>query len=262
MPRAPVLYVDHGSPMNAVEDSAMARALAGAAPRLPALTGIVVVSAHWEGGPMIEVTAAPAPATIHDFGGFPAPLYRIRYPAPGAPALAGDLVAALGAAGIPARTDPDRGLDHGAWVPLLRLAPAARTPVVQVSLPTSAGPAGVLALGRALAPMRDRGLLLLASGGIVHNLYRWGAPDPGGRDAAAGAAFEAWIFARLGDPDALVRDLPTAPGLADAVPTPEHFLPLCFALGARDPTDGLEVLAREPVGNALSEDVLLWGPKG
>jgi 4,5-DOPA dioxygenase extradiol len=192
----------------------------------------------------VRVGASARPATIHDFGGFPAELYRLEYPAPGDPALAGEVAGLLEGAGIAAVLDPERGLDHGAWVPLRFLYPAADVPIVPVSLPRPRDGGLALRIGRALTPLADRGVLLLGSGGIVHNLARLrfgeeNAPvDPWAR------AFEDWIIDRLtaGDEPALLAYRSSAPGADLAVPTPEHFDPLLFALGAGGPGADSETL--------------------
>jgi len=170
--RSPALFVSHGSPMIAIEDDPWGRALGGFAARLPRPRAAVVVSGHFEEREPVRVTASAAPETIHDFYGFPDALYRIRYPAPGDPALARRVAALLGGAGFAAELDPSRGLDHGAWVPLRFLYPDATVPVVQVSQPAPRSPETMLALGAALAPLRDDGVALVGTGGVVHNLRR------------------------------------------------------------------------------------------
>src|SRR6185369_6080795 len=151
--RSPALFVSHGSPMIAIEDDPWGRALNEFGARDPRPRAAVVVSGHFEEPGPVRVTASGAPKTIHDFYGFPDELYRIRYPAPGDPALAGRVAGLLEGAGFPAALDPDRGLDHGAWVPLRFLYPDASVPVIEVSQPSPASPARMLALGAALAPL-------------------------------------------------------------------------------------------------------------
>jgi len=200
--------------------------------RLPPLRGVVVASAHWETGGETRVTASARPRTIHDFGGFPEPLYALEYPAPGDPALAIEVAGLLTAVGERVEVDPDRGLDHGAWVPLRYLLPKAQVPVVQVSLPRPRDSRRLWEAGRALAPLRDEGILILGSGGLVHNLGRldWteaSAPQPWA------LAFEAWLMDRLaaGDVEGAM-DWSHAPGASLAVPSTEHLDPLWLALGA------------------------------
>ena len=217
----PSLFVSHGSPMEAVEDDAWSRSLTAWAARLERPRGVVVVSAHWEGP--LAVTATSSPETIHDFSGFAEELYAIRYPAPGDPALAKDVARLTGAA-----LEPRRGLDHGAWVPLRKLFPAADVPVVQLSIP----PAGDVArLGRALADLRKEGVLLIGSGGAVHNLRTLAWDDKAASAADWAMEFDRWVAARAGDVDALGcwRESPLA---ARAHPTPEHYLPILFVGGS------------------------------
>lgn len=227
----PALFVGHGSPMNALEDNAFTRAWRAVAAALPRPRAVLCVSAHWEtDGP--RVTAREQPRTIHDFYGFPPELFRVQYPAPGAPALA-ERVVALGAAHGAAR-DTGWGIDHGAWSVLIRMYPEADVPVVQLSLDTGLSPAEHFALARALRPLRDEGVLLLGSGNIVHNLrlMRW---ESTAFDWAE--AFDARVAERIeqGDDDALIDWRALGPGAALAVPTAEHYLPLLYALAQRGP---------------------------
>lgn len=242
MTRAPVLFVSHGAPTLALEGGAFAEALAGFAASLPRPRAVAIVSAHLgEGGPL-GVTSAARNRIVHDFSGFPEPLYAIRYPAPGAPDVAQRVAALLDEAGIGARLDPDRPLDHGAWVPLRFLFPGADVPVVQVAL--SPTPDGARRLGAVLAPLRDEGVLLVASGGLVHNLRRvrlWEEasvpPDPWA------VRFDAWCAERIAALDAAgLARFQDAPDAALAAPTPEHFLPVLVALGAAREGDRVETL--------------------
>lgn len=243
MSRLPVLFVSHGAPDLALEDSAYTRSLTefgnGVHPR-----AIVILSAHWEERAPVRVGASRRFKTIHDFGGFPSDLYEIRYPAPGDPDLAAETVVLLEAAGIPALLDPVRGLDHGAWVPLRFLYPAADVPVVPVSLPRPRSPASVSALGRALSSLTERGVLLVGSGGLVHNLARL---SPGGKKAPVESwarGFEEWIVDRLSSKDeaSLLEYRSLAPHAELAAPTPEHFDPLLFTVGAARPEDRFQSL--------------------
>jgi 4,5-DOPA dioxygenase extradiol len=169
---------------------------------------------------------------MHDFGGFPEELYGLDYPAPGSPGLAAEAASLLCAAGLEAELDDHRPLDHGAWVPLRYLAPNADVPVVQLSLPRPRTPEKLLAAGHALAPLRRSGVLILGSGGVVHNLRRldWqdaSAPQPWG------LAFQAWVRDRLEARDFnTLMDWRKAPGAAESVPTSEHLDPLFVAIGA------------------------------
>ena len=232
--KLPVLFVSHGSPMVALEEDGYTEALRRWSTDVPRPAAIVVVSAHWQAPRPVRVATGRAPATIHDFYGFPPELYALRYAAPGAPELAAAIVERLQDAGIAAEPDPGRGLDHGAWVPLRFLYPHADVPVVAVSLAAPARPRELLALGTALAPLREQGILLFGSGGVVHNLGR--LDRRGGSAPVAGwaQAFDDWVRDRLGagDVEALVAYERTAPHASLAVPTSEHFDPLLVAVGA------------------------------
>jgi 4,5-DOPA dioxygenase extradiol len=236
MARVPTLFVSHGSPLLAVVDSAARRFLKDLGPRLPAPTSVVAVSAHYD-TPTAEVTAAAQPETIHDFGGFPDELYRLRYPAPGNPELARDIAARLNAAGVPARSDPARGLDHGAWIPLKLMFPRAEVPVVQVSIGTRRSPEQHFAIGRALRSLRDAGALILGSGGATHNLALYAHARGRDDDSAPPEwveAFNEWTAGAIAARrfDDLFRYSERAPFAAQNHPTAEHFLPLFVTLGA------------------------------
>lgn len=241
----PVLFVSHGSPMLALEPGTWGAALRNWAARLRDLTAILVVSAHWETEGPAAITSAERPVTLHDFSGFPPELNTLTYPAPGAPALAQRIQALLQAGGYPAKLDPERPLDHGAWVPLLSLFPAADLPVVQVSLPRT--PDDLIRLGACLRPLRTEGVLIVASGGIVHNLHRlaWegGEPDPWA------LAFEGWVETHLATPDVLRRAASQAPGYKESVPTPEHWNPLLVAAGAAEGEAPTSVFAGWQLGS-------------
>ena len=229
----PVLFVSHGSPMLAVEPGAWGVALHAWAQDLGELKAVVVLSAHWEAPGPVGITSAETPATLHDFSGFPERLFSLSYPAPGAPVLAERIRELLAGSGLSARLDPARPLDHGAWVPLLAAFPDATVPVLQVSLPRPRTPRQIFELGQALRPLREEGVLLLASGGVVHNLrlLDWeGDSEP----APWARGFEAWVAGRLdrGDYDGIMAEVATAPDVEKAVPTTEHFDPLFFAMGA------------------------------
>lgn len=235
MSRAPVYFVSHGAPSLAIEDGAAHRFLKTGAIDLDRVRAVLVVSAHWETATP-TVSAAPSPATIHDFGGFAPELHRMTYPAPGAPDVAEAVAAALGRAELPAAVDPDRGLDHGAWVPLSLIRPRADRPVLQLSIQPQAGPAHHLAVGRALAPIRDSGVAILATGAVTHNL---GAFLRGGyrHDSAAPdwvTGFADWVAAaaEAGRIDDLLAYRTRAPHGVENHPTEDHLLPLFVALGA------------------------------
>jgi 4,5-DOPA dioxygenase extradiol len=268
MRRLPSLFVSHGSPMMALEPSPARTFLAGLGARLPRPRAILVVSAHhdaaFEGG-HATVTASPAPPTIHDFGGFPDELFAMRYPAPGDPALAGRIVDLLGAHGLPVIADPERGLDHGAWVPLSLAYPAADIPVVQLSIASNASPEWHFALGRALAPLRDEGVLIVGSGSITHNLRAYFTTRPP-IDAPAPAwvrGFTDWIADRFaaGAVDDVLHAVERAPHGKDNHPTPDHILPLFVAMGAGAEAGGLtaERLHDSTTYAVLAMDVYAFG---
>ncbi len=233
--RMPSLFVSHGAPTLALADSATGRFLDALGASLSRPLAIVVASAHFEAR-SIRVSTAAEPGTIHDFGGFPAPLYQLRYPAPGDPALANRIVARLNEAGLAASADPQRGLDHGMWVPLLRMFPRAEVPVVGISV--DSGPGGAVtnhAVGRALEELRDEGVLVIGSGGLTHNLgdLDWHVGD-GAPPAAYAAAFSEWARGRLGagEVEAMLDWERNAPQARRNHPSSEHLMPLYTALGA------------------------------
>lgn len=255
--RAPALFVSHGSPMFALQPGVLGPNLAALGRELDGLQAIVVVSPHWQTR-RVRVTATEAPETIHDFGGFPRALYALQYTPPGAPALAADIVALLQSAGIEASLDTGRGLDHGAWVPLMHMKPEADVPVVQVSLPIGTDTAGALRLGRALAPLRERGVLVVGSGSLTHNLYEFRQQV---RDPEYAQAFADWVADAVarGDVDALVGYRARAPHAARAHPTKEHYLPLLVALGASGPGDTGALVPGGMTDGVLSMDSFLFG---
>ncbi len=228
----PVLFLAHGAPTLALDPGTWGAALADLGRTLPALQGVLLCSAHWETPGGFRLGASPSPATIHDFSGFPEALEALAYPAPGSPELAGRAAGLLAAAGFDASLDARRGLDHGVWVPLMHLLPEARIPVVSLSLPRPRDPATLWAAGRALAPLREAGVLILGSGGLVHNLAHldWtGAAGP----SPWAQAFEGWLLERLASPDpGRAMAWREAPGADLAVPTSEHLDPLWIVLGA------------------------------
>jgi len=229
--KLPTVFLSHGAPTLAVEETGETRAWAKLAAELPRPREILAVSAHWDTDtPM--VSTASKPTTIHDFHGFPAELYAQRYPAPGAPALAARVAKLLGAAGLTCGTDAARGLDHGAWVPLKWMYPAADIPVTQLSVQSRRGAKHHHELGKALASLRDDGVLILASGGIVHNLreIQWQAREP----VAWAKSFNDWMVARVqsGAIDELLDYRARAPDAVRSHPTDEHLEPFFVALGA------------------------------
>ena len=237
----PALFVSHGAPSAALEDDAYTRALGAWARGRPRPRAVVVVSAHAEALGPVRVNTAAHPPLIYDFYGFPQALYDLRYPAPGAPDLAREVARAFAEAGLDPVLDAQRGWDHGVWVPLRLLFPAADVPVVAVSLPAPRTPALLMAMGAALLPLRRKGVLLVGSGGIVHNLHRLGRDD-GETPEPWAAAFGSWVDERLQamDREGLSAYASRAPHADLAVPTSEHFDPLFFVLGALDSRDRVQ----------------------
>ncbi len=231
MPTLPTLFVSHGSPMHALDAGPAGAAWAALARTLDKPRAIVIVSAHWDTAvPML--TGASRLATIHDFTGFPAPLYDIRYDAPGSPDTVQRAVALLKDAGMAAGIDGSRGLDHGAWVPLRFMYPDADVPVVQLSVQTARGVEHHWQLGRALAPLADEGVLVIGSGHATHNLRDW--RSGGGAPLDYAGRFADWLAARIAAGDhASVADYRDAQADgARSHPSEEHFVPLLFAWGA------------------------------
>ena len=233
MTSLPSLYVSHGSPMTAINAGLAGARWAELGRALPRPRAIVVASAHWLAHRPL-VGGAAQPETIHDFGGFPQELYEIQYPAPGQSQLAQQVATLLSQAGLSPAIDPNRGLDHGVWVPLRFLYPDADIPVVPVSIQPELGPQHQLALGRALAPLRDDGVFLIGSGSITHNLHDWRGGYGEGREAPYVKPFIEWTEQKLVHDDvaALLDYRRQAPFAERTHPTDEHLLPLYFAMGA------------------------------
>ncbi len=254
---APSLFISHGSPMFALEPGVLGPALQRIGDALSELNAIVIVSPHWQ-TQGVRVATTHAPETIHDFGGFPAPLYALQYTPPGAPTLAVEVVRMLVDAGFAASIDARRGLDHGAWVPLRYLKPDADVPVFQVSLPHDLDTAGALRLGQALAPLRERGVLVIGSGSLTHNLYEFRQHI---RDPEYAQAFADWVAdaLRRRDVDALVHYRERAPHAARAHPNEEHYLPLLVALGASDAGETATLIEGGMTYGVLSMDSFGFG---
>lgn len=258
----PVLFVSHGSPMFALEHGSTAPALRAWAASLPtAPRGIVIMSPHWMARTALVMTG-PQPATWHDFGGFDPRLYELQYPAAGDPALAQQVIALLQAAGVAAQGDPQRPFDHGAWVPLMHLFPQANIPVVQVALPVDFTPQSLMAMGAALASLRQQGILLVGSGSMTHNLGEFMQTRPALTDTAAPYALEfaRWIEQAVtsGDKTAMLAYRLQAPHAVRAHPTDEHFATIYFALGAAAwgtaAAPDVQYLSREVMSTYLAMD--------
>lgn len=231
MKKLPSLFIGHGSPMNVVARNSYTEALAALAASIPKPKAVLVVSAHWV-TPGIRVTASPAPVQIYDFFGFPDELYKVKYTAPGSPELAARTSGLLKQAGFHCEEDPNRGIDHAAWAVLIHMYPEADVPVLELSLDYKLNHGRWFEVGKALAALRDEGVLVMGSGNIVHNLYRF--------EMATDAKPYPWTLKfneavksaiARGDRGKLASYAFPIDESRDAVPTPEHYLPLLAALG-------------------------------
>lgn len=225
----PSVFVSHGAPTLATDQNPAHEFLRSLGKSLGKPRAVLVVSAHWETS-IPTASAATKPETIHDFGGFPEELYRLRYPAPGAPELAALTLRVLRDAGLKCTESLDRGLDHGAWIPLMLMYPDADIPVAQLSVQPQNGPVTHVEIGRALEPLRHDGVLILGSGGAVHNLSSVGGVDV--PDWATN--FDEWLYKKITSA-AYAEVVNYRSKHADSVkahPTEEHLLPLFVALGA------------------------------
>ncbi len=233
MDRQPAVFLAHGSPMSGLGGDDHAAALRAYGERTSGMKGILIISAHWQVSRPLRVTAWDQAPLLYDFGGFPDELYRLTYPAPGDPAMAARIVRTLVAENHPARFETERGLDHGAWVPLRLAWPEARTPVLQLSMPFLE-PQELFQLGRALRPLRDDGVAVIGSGGIVHNLRKVHLENKNARVEDWAAGFDTWVARQVAERnlDALLGYRSGAPYARLAVPTTEHFDPLFVVMGA------------------------------
>lgn len=253
------LFLSHGAPTLPLEDVAARHFLEGLAATMPRPRAILVVSAHWETR-IPTVNAVERNPTIHDFSGFPEDLYRLSYPAPGDPALADRVVDLLSGAGLSAAIDTSRGLDHGAWVPLLLAWPDADIPVVQLSVQSQLGPGHHLEVGRAIAPLADEGVLIIASGSFTHDLSSW--RGQGGMEEPEWVAdFAHWFDGALtqGRTCDLLAYRRLAPNARRNHPTEEHLLPLFVALGAAGPGASADRLHASTTYGVLRMDAYAFG---
>lgn len=256
--RLPALFLGHGSPLNALQRNAWTRAWAALGETLERPRAVLAISAHWyiEG---TAVTAMVSPRTIHDFGGFPPELFAMRYPAPGDPALAARVQRLL--APLPVAADQEWGLDHGTWSVLCHVFPQANVPVVQLSIDATRPPAFHYELGARLRPLREEGILLLGSGDVVHNLqaYVWGGARQEAYDWAL--RFEARIREGLieGEHAPLIDYATLGRDALLAVPTPEHYLPLLYVLGASVPGETVSFPVEGIDGGSVSMLAVQFG---
>lgn len=237
--RMPVMFFGHGSPMNAIDDNRATQAWKAMGEAAGRPRAILMISAHWQTRGT-AVTAMQMPRTIHDFGAFPKALFDQRYPAPGDPELARRIAELL--APMPVALDESWGFDHGTWSVLVKAFPRADIPVVQLSMNRSGDARFHYELGRALRPLRDEGILIAASGNVVHNLpaMDWGSPTIGFDWAQR---FHDYVLTAVidGEPDQLIHYQRAGEAAARSIPTPEHYWPFLYALGARHAEDPVKV---------------------
>ena len=258
--KMPVLFVGHGSPMNAIEENEFAAGWRDMGRKLPRPSAILCVSAHWQSkGTM--VTSMQKPETIHDFGGFPRELYEVQYPAPGSPELAKATKETVRERAI--ELDRSWGLDHGAWSVIRRMYPDADVPVVELSLDYQLSPQQHYDLARELAPLRRKGILIIGSGNMVHNLglVSWEHLNTPGYayDWAmeAGEAMKSHIMS--GDHSPLINYGSQGKAFSLAVPTPEHFLPLLYTLALKESYETVELFNDRPVAGSLTMTSVRFG---
>ena len=258
----PVVFIGHGSPMNAIEDNVFSNAWRQVAENLPKPKAILCISAHWESRGT-SITAMEKPRTIHDFGGFPQALFDVQYPAPGSPWLAREVKAAVKT--VKVALDQEWGLDHGCWSVLIKMYPAADIPVVQLSLDYTKTASEHYALAKELAPLRQKGVLILGSGNMVHNLSRivFKANVPSDFNTPFGLdwAIEAnQLFKRLINENRhqeLVDYQSLGNAVRLAVPTPEHYLPMLYVLALKQGNETVTYFNDQPVGGALTMTSLI-----
>ena len=270
MNRAPSLFVSHGSPMFALQPGKLGPQLRALGEHLlpgsasskalrpgGTVVALLVLSPHWSTDQLM-LTSAPRPSTIYDFYGFDPALNRLKHPASGDPALAAEIAADLAGHGLAVGLDPERGLDHGAWVPLRYLDPQARLPVLQLSLPRSLDAASALSLGQALAGLRERGVMIIGSGSLTHTLYEFRRPVA---DPEYAQRFAEWIRDAVlrRDLDALVNYRQRAPQAVRAHPSEEHLLPLLVAVGASSDDEPVRWIEGGITDQVISMDSVGFG---
>lgn len=260
MSRMPSLFISHGSPELALRETPAHQFLAGYGAALPRPKAIVVVTAHWETSDA-AVNTGSAPATIYDFGGFDPRLRTIRYTAPGAPDLAEQAARLIEASGLDVVRDATNGWDHGVWVPLHLMYPAADIPVVQVAIQPHRSPAYHHGIGHALAALRDDGVLLIGSGALTHNLRAFRGQPVDAPVPVWVAEFRDWMTVRLeaGDHTALTDYRRQAPSAIENHPEDEHLLPLYAPLGATAPDETIRRVHASVEHGVIAMDVFQFG---
>jgi 4,5-DOPA dioxygenase extradiol len=262
---APVLFIGHGSPMNAISDNAFSRRLVAWGQALGRPKAVLMVSAHWLTERDTAVSTTASPPLIYDFGGFPQALYDVRYAPPGAPEAARQAAERLTALSAPRVTSQDarRGLDHGAWTVLRHLYPAADVPVFQLSIDITRPGEHHLALGRALAGLREAGVLIIGSGNVVHNLQRTDRGQADGPRASTDWAqgFDDAVLkaVQAGDLAALARWQGLSAGAEVAVPFPDHYFPLLYAVGAAQRGEAVHQVFEGFQAGTISMRCMQWG---
>jgi 4,5-DOPA dioxygenase extradiol len=251
--KMPVLFLGHGSPMNAIEENEFVQGFRNVGKEIPKPNAIIVVSAHWETNGTF-VTAMEKPKTIHDFGGFPKELYEVQYPAPGSPELAKEIKNKVKKTEV--GLDVNWGLDHGAWSVVKHLYPDADVPVIQMSLDYRQSPQYHFELSRELSSLRKKGVLIIGSGNMVHNLRMvdWRRLDEVdyGYDWAVEASEKMKQFILSGDYKQLINYQSQGREFNLAVPTPEHFLPLLYALALKEESEDVTLFNDKAVGGSLT----------
>ncbi len=249
----PALFLGHGSPMNAIEENEFVAGFRQIASKIPRPKAIVCVSAHWETRGT-QVTAMPQPKTIHDFGGFPKELYEVQYPAPGNPELAKKIRDTARTTDI--ALDDKWGLDHGAWSVIKHLFPKADIPVIQMSLDYSKSPRQHYELARELAGLRDKGVLVIGSGNMVHNLrmVAWNRLNETGfgYDWAIEANEKFKQYIKNDDHDSLMRYQSLGKAIQLAIPTPDHYLPLLYTMAMKGKNEDIELFNDKALGGSLT----------
>lgn len=256
--KMPVLFLGHGSPMNAIEDNEFVREFKKLGKELQTPKAILCISAHWETSGTY-VTAMQNPKTIHDFGGFPQALFDVEYPAPGNPELAKDIKDMIDS---PIHLDDKWGLDHGSWSVIKHLYPEANIPVLQLSLDYNKPPQYHYELAQELQQLRNKGVLIVGSGNIVHNLrmVAWDKlSKPYGYDWAIDVNEKISNFILEGDIKSLINYNKLGKAFDLAIPTPEHYLPLLYTLGLKDKKDEPFLFNNQPIGGSLSMTSLKLG---
>lgn len=248
--RLPVIFFGHGNPMNALADNEYTRGWRQIGASMPKPRAVLCVSAHWY-VPFTAITAMPKPRTIHDFGGFPRELFEVQYPAPGSPEIAAEMRDLLGA---PTTLDDSWGLDHGTWSVLCHVFPQADIPVLQLSIDETLPAQAHYELGAQLATLRDRGILIVGSGNLVHNLhaYGWGRRVVEPYDWAVRFEEQARAWMLEGNHQPLIDYQNLGRDAALSAPTPDHYLPLLYVLGARLPGDAVTYPVEGVDGGSIS----------